>query len=321
MGEIEPASPRVEGADGGADFVVETGGRRWLLAVKSASGPGVVARAAEQLKRYRAAHDGTPALVVPYMSPRGARTAAEYSLNWIDLSGNAHVRDDQLYISVEGRPNQFAAAGRPATPFAPKSSRVARTLLLAPDRWWRQKDLAAQTDLDQGRISRIVRALEEQELLSRDGAVVRPRDARLLLDAWAEDYRFERHDIVSGHLTGSGVDLALAVNERLADSWPGHAFTGLPAAWLLDGFARFRLVSVYVHGDPRQAADALGLRRNERGANVQLIGPDDRGVFDGASVVDGCPCVSVPQVLLDLGHLPERAAEAADHLRGAGVWP
>jgi len=320
--EASPASAHVEAADRGIDAVlVDGGGRRWLIDVKSSGSPGVVAKAAEQLERYRGGAEGIAVLVVPYMTVRGARLAAERSLNWIDLSGNAQLRCDQLYISVQGRPNQFASVGRPASPFAPKSSRVARTLLLEPDRWWRQKDLAERTDLDPGRISRVVRALDEHDLLSRDGALVRPRDAAVMLEAWAGDYRFDRHDIVSGHITGSGAELATVVNERLTEAWSGHAFTGLPAAWLLDGFARFRLVSVYVQGDPRRAADAIGMRRNERGANIQLIGPDDRGVFDGATVVDGSPCVSVPQVLLDLGNLPERAVEAADHLRGAGIWP
>ena len=98
-----------------------------------------------------------------------------------------------------------------------------------------------------------------------------------------------------------------------------HAFTGLPAAWALDPFARFRLVSVYVTGDPRSAADAVRLRRN--GANVQIIGPDDPGVCDGKRPIDNLPCVAPVQVYLDLGHLPERASEAAEHFREHGkLW-
>ncbi len=322
LDEPRPAMLRAEGADRGVDGVaIDGAGRRWLFEVKTSSSPGVVARVAEQLEAYRDGIEGTAVLVVPYMTSGGARIAAERSLNWIDLSGNAQLRDEQLYVSVQGRPNQFASVGRPASPFAPKSSRVTRALLLRPERWWRQKDLAEQTDLDPGRISRVVAALSAQDLLSRDGALVRPRDPGVLLDAWAEDYRYERHDIVSGHLSGSGSELAALVNDRLTQQWSGHAFTGLPAAWLLDGFARFRLVTVYVHGDPREAATAIGMRRGERGANIQLIGPEDRGVFDGGAVVDDHPCVSVPQILLDLQHLPERATEAAEHLRAAGLWP
>lgn len=306
-------------ADRAADFVIDTAGRRWVVEAKTSSSPGVVARAAEQL--VAAFGDAVPVLVVPFMTPAGAKAAAERGLNWIDLSGNARLRDEDLYVSVQGRPNQFKSPGRPSSPFAPKSSRVARAMLLEPSRWWLQKELAERTDLDPGRVSRIVRRLDDDELLERDGSRLRPRDPDLLLDAWAQDYRFDRHDVVTGHLSGSGVELARELQGRLLAEGVDHAFTGLPAAWAIDGFARFRLVSVYVSGDPRTAADVVGMRRNERGANVQLIGPDDRGVFDGRQTFNDLPCVSGVQVYLDLSHLPERAAEAAEQLRShGGLW-
>ena len=259
-------------------------------------------------------------LVVPYMTPAGAKAAADRGLNWIDLSGTERLRHDELYVWVQGRPNQFSARGRPSSAFAPKSSRIARALLLDPARWWVQKELAEHTRLDRGHVSRVVRRLGDDQLLERDGSRLRPRDPDLMLDAWAGDYRFDHHDILSGHLSGTGIELARDLHQRLHHAQVDHAFTGLPAAWAMNRFARFRLTSVYVAGDPRTAADAVGLRRNERGANVQLIGPDDRGVFDGRRTIDDLPCVSPVQVYLDLGNLPERAAEAAEQLRAAGLW-
>ena len=50
------------------------------------------------------------------MTPAGAKAAEERGLNWIDLSGNAHLRDEQLYVWVQGRPNQFVKPGRPSSP-------------------------------------------------------------------------------------------------------------------------------------------------------------------------------------------------------------
>ncbi len=306
--------------DRGVDAVIDGRDRRWLLSVKSSSSPGSVTSASEQLSSV-GEQDGLAVLIVPFMTPAGAKAAADRNVNWIDLSGNAHIRDRDLYVWVQGRPNAFPTRGRPASPFAPKSSRVARALLLAPERWWRQKELSQHIDLDAGRVSRIVRRLDDDELLERDGPRLRPRDPELLLDAWSEDYRFDRHDIITGHLTGSGIELARELHGRLADAAVSHAFTGLPAAWALDSFTRFRLTSVYVHGDPRTAADTVELRRDERGANVQLIGPNDSGVFDGQRTVQDLPCVSAIQTYIDLGHLPERAAEAAAQLRTGGrLW-
>ncbi len=307
-------------ADRGIDAVVDAGGRHWFLQVKASSSPGSVAAAADQLEALQR-RDGIAVLVVPHMTPAGAKAAEARGLNWLDLSGNASLRDEDLYVWVQGRPNQFVRRGRPASAFAPKSSRVARVLLLDPERWWLQKELSERTDLDPAQVSRVVRRLEDDQLLKRDGSRVRPRDPDLLLDAWTDEYRFDRHDIVSGHRSGSGIELARELSGDLRDGDIDHALTGLAAAWVFEGFARFRLISVYVHGDPRDAADVVGLRRNDRGANVQLLGPDDRGVFDGQEDKKGLPCVSRVQTYLDLRHLPERAGEAAEELRADGkLW-
>src|SRR5688572_5063772 len=97
-----------EPGDRGVDAVVEAGGRRWVIQAKTSSSPGTVAVAAERLAALDVG-DAVPVLVVPYMTPAGAKAAAERRLNWIDLSGNASLRDQDLYVWVQGRPNQFSA--------------------------------------------------------------------------------------------------------------------------------------------------------------------------------------------------------------------
>lgn len=319
-GELAVRKPRGESKPE-PDAVLEVGGWRWIFEIKPSSSPGTVAAAAGQLAELgqRSGPTTIPILLVPHMTPAGARAAADRGLNWLDLSGNAHVRTDFIYIRIEGRPNRFSRRGRPSSPFAPKASRIARVLLLDPSRWWRQKDLAAVTQLDNGYVSRVVGRLTDEDLLDHNNGDVRPRNPELLLDAWADDYKFERHDLVTGHMTGSGVELTAELHQRLAKADIQHSFTGLPAAWALGQHARFRLVTVYVEGDPRYAADAVDLRRGDKGANIQVIGPDDQGVFEGTRDFHGYPCVSAPQIYLDLLHLPERAKEAANQLREDGL--
>ncbi len=301
--------------DGGIDLIGhDEQGHRWVFQIKASSQPGRVADVASRMRDLRR-DDTIPVLVVPYMTPAGARAAEEAGLSWIDLSGNARIRSDDLYVRVEGRPNQFRSRGRPSSPFAPKSARVTRVLLEDPGRWWRQKELVAATGLDDGSVSRIVRRLDEELLLERRERELRPRDPDRLLDAWAQDYRFTHHDVLTCHISGSGIELARDLALRLGALDVRHAFTGLPAAWAIDHFARFRLTTVYVEGDPRDAAKRLELRQSSAGANVQLVGPDDLGVFIGEHPHDGLNCVSSAQVYLDLLHLPERAPEAAEHLR------
>lgn len=290
-------------------------GRRWLFEVKTSSRPGQVDRAAQQLGAFAGDRDAIAVLVVPFMSSAGAEVAGRRGLNWLDLSGNAHIRDENFYVSVRGRPNMMQRAGRPSSPFAPKSARVSRFLLLDPERWWRQKDLAEATGLDDGNVSRIVRRLDEEELLERRGPELRPREPDLLLDAWAEDYNYDRHDSISGHLSGSGIEVTRKIAARLRKEGVHHAATGLAAAWAMDHFARFRLTTIYVDEDPRLIAEQIEMRVEPKGANIQLLGPDDAGVFEGERDCDGLCCVSSVQVYLDLQRLPERAADAADFLR------
>jgi hypothetical protein len=301
-------------ADSGIDLLARDGhGRLWAFEIKASSGPGQVDRAARQLKTLDV--DAIPVLVVPYMSKAGAATAERAALNWVDLSGNASIREEGLRVWVQGRPNELRTAGRPSSPFAPKSARVSRMLLLEPGRWWRQKDLVVATQLDDGNVSRVVRRLDEEALLERRDRELRPRDPDLLLDAWAQEYRFDRHDAIAGHISGSGIEVARSLAENLAKRQVDHAFTGLPAAWAIDRFARFRLTTVYVDGDPRDVVEQLDIREGPKGANVQILGPDDAGVLAGEQDRDGMRCVSTVQIYLDLLHLPERAAEAAQHLR------
>jgi hypothetical protein len=289
-------------------------GRRWAIEFKGMSGPGQVDQAARQLKAFDDA-DAIPLLVVPFMSEAGAKTAERAALNWIDLSGNASIRDEGLRVWVQGRPAEQRSAGRPSSPFAPKSARISRALLLEPERWWRQRDLVAATQLNDGNVSRIVHRLDEAALLERRDRELRPRDPDLLLDAWAQEYRFDRHDVIVGHVSGSGIEVARSLAENLGKRQIKHAFTGLPAAWAIDRFAQFRLTTVYVDGDPRDVVEQLDIRRGSKGANVQILGPDDAGVLAGEQERDRLTCVSTVQIYLDLLSLPERAKEAAQHLR------
>lgn len=125
---------------------------------------------------------------------------------------------------------------------------------------------------------------------------------------------YRRQEVVPAHMSGSGIELARDLQDRLGSAGVAHWFTGLPAAWAYDQFSQFRLVSVFVDGDPDRLARDLGLRTSARGANVHLIVRKDQRVEIGEARPQGLRCVHPTQVYLDLLGLPERASEAADHL-------
>lgn len=306
--------------DDAADLVLRLGGRILVVEAKRNASAGVLVEAAKHASSVAARFgaDAVAVLAVPFMGDVGRRICQEAGVGYLDLSGNAHIKAPPLLIRVEGRPNQFVRRGRPSSVFAPKSSRVARLLLLDPKRWWKQGELVSVGALGAGYVSRLCKRLEEDQLVERGpDRAVRARDPKLLLEAWRSRYDFQSHDITRGHVSArTGEELTELVVRALGSHHVSHALTGLAAAWKLAPFAGYRLTTVYVEENPdERLLESLKWKAGDRGANLWLVRPNDEGVFQGAAVVQGARCVSPVQAYLDLQGLPERADEAAEHLR------
>lgn len=302
------------------DLLVSAAGFHFVVECKVSGQAASVAPAVRSVKAFvdRSRKNSLPLVAVPYMGDVGRRLCEQAEVCWLDLSGNAHLVAPGLRVNIEGKPNQFKRPGRPRTLFAPKSSRIARWLLVEPDRPFSQRELAKVANLDEGYTSRIVRQLEEVRLVSRDSSgAVKVADFGAMLDAWREAYDFSRHHILRGHIPArSSDDVLRQLASRLKQDNIEHAATGLAGAWLLNPFAGFRLVAFYVTQLPSaEARQALAFAEEPRGENVWLVVPNDEGVFHGAADREGIRCVHPVQAYLDLKNHPERSAEAAEQLR------
>jgi hypothetical protein len=309
-----------EGPDRGADLVVSHGGRKFAVEVKSTSSLAHVALAARQVAGYAkdAGRGVIPLVAVPFMGKAGAAACAEAGVGWLDLAGNARIVAGDLFINVQGRPNTVRQPGRKPDLFSPRSSRVVRWFLMHPDRPFTQREIAKGASMDEGYVSRIVKRMEAEMYLLRNGnGTVRVGEPGLLLEAWRERYRFFRHDVRQGHVAArSGVELARALAGAFEEEGVAYAATGLAAAWFLTDFAAFRIATFYLEKEPpARVLEKVGFREEQSGANVWLAFPDDNGVFDGSMKKSRVRCVHPVQVYLDLKDHPERSQEAAERLR------
>jgi hypothetical protein len=302
------------------DYAIAVPGHRFMAEYKSNSSAGSVAAAIDGLKRSAEVgpEAALPLIIVPFMGAVGRQICDQARVSWLDLSGNAKIVAPGLRIWIEGRPNKYRERGRPPNVFAPKSSRIARQFLLHPEQFQTQADLARQTGLGDGYVSKVVRRLgQERYLDTNDEGAVRPRDPNLLLDAWDDAYDFDRHRIIKGHVPArSGDELLQRVVKEIADEQLEWAATGLSAAWIYTRFAAFRLATVYLSSMPsRSLLREMDFSDEPKGANLWLVLPNDEGVFHGSQAQEGIRCVSAVQTYLDLKGQPERAKDAAVELR------
>ncbi len=303
-----------------ADSVVQAGPFTFLVEWKGSGTAGPVAAAIERVRGYAKYidEDVVPLVAVPFMGEAGRERCAEAKVAWMDLSGNARIFAPGLRILVEGKPNKYKRRGRPSTVFAPKSSRIARWLLMHPSQPLTQREIARATDTDEGYTSKVVGKLEDDGLIVRDdNGAIKARDPDLLLDAWREAYDFSKHHLIRGHVAArTGDALLRQLADALEKASVSYAATGLAAAWLLDRFAGFRTLTLYLTQEPSpELLAGLSFREDARGANVWLVVPNDEGVFHGVTIQGGVCCVHPVQAYLDLHAHPERAEEAAQKLR------
>lgn len=314
--EFEPKTVKTGGYI--PDVIAEIGGFRFVIEFKSSPLIAPLADSIEQLKRYPTKPSEVRLLATPFMGNTGMRKCAEAGLSWLDLSGNADVKGPGLRLYARGEKNKFKSPGRKENPFAPKSSRIARHLLYQPRRLFTQKELADETGLGEGFVSRIVKSFLEQQIVIRDaGGKVQIRNSSVMLDAWQQGYDFTKHEIIRGHVPGrSGDDVQAKISRSLKSSSIEHAATGLGASWLYVKFAAFRTASFYLRELPQEGLlSQIGFRKEIAGANVWLIIPKDPDVFFSAESISDIPVVHRIQVWLDLNFHPERAEEAAVELK------
>lgn len=311
----QAGGPVAVSAHPGIDLLVDIPAHRLAFEVKSRDDVPTLERAVAALERAPLPPGTLRVVVVPFAGSGAREWLRARGQSWLDLSGNADLAAPGLRILVEGRPNRFATAGRPASVFSPRAARITRWMLLDSARRWTQAELVAATRLSHGFVSKVVRRMAEDGLLAREGSRFRVGDPGLLLDAWAQHPSFSDHHITRCQFAArTGPSTLRGLGERLDEAGLVWAATGLAAAWSITRFADFRLTSLYLRR-PLFDPGAFGLHPVGRGENVWVIVPRDEGVFDGVQRIDEIPCVSPAQVYLDLAAHPERAKEAADELR------
>ena len=296
------------------DFLYKFKNNYFLIEFKGAGTLPIVDAAIRQLQAYQDPLKNLIRIVaVPYMGDQGREHCRRSGIYWMDLSGNAEIQGPNMFLHIEGKPNQFKTVGRPKNVFAPKSSRVTRYLLANYQSHATRRDISIKTGLNESLVGRVVRELAKKNLVSIDAnGKLSVLDPDLLLEAWRDEYDFAKHRIIRGFVAQRSGEATLnTIAKKFESSNTVYAATGLAGAWLLSNFAMFRLTTIYVREFPDDSLlQSIGFREQATG-NVWLTVPNDEGVLVATRFQNGISCVHPIQVYLDLKGQPERSQEAA----------
>lgn len=288
-----------------------------VVAVKPHGFPRQLREAVDQLIRYRYKVNRNDELMIaaPYITPEGGKVCQDDNVSYFDLAGNCRIAVGLVYIERTGIPNPFQknAMAAPSL-YGMRGERILRTLLTDPKKPWKVAPLAKQTGVSMGTVSTVRRLLVERDWATEtpDGLLL-TQPEKLLRD-WAQVW-VRRPFRPVGYFTRLPL---IQFEQQLAEfaRTRNHhvALTGAAGAWRHAPMTRYQRTQVYWEGEPDELAQALDLKMTDSGANVQILAPRDRGVFDFMETIDQVPVVCPIQLYLDLRRDPARGEEAAEHL-------
>ena len=174
--------------------------------------------------------------------------------------------------------------------------------------------MAAAVGTDPGYVSRLYDLFHREELCERAprGPVVTVHVARLLR-RWVQDYRFSSLHRFVPVAHPHGVPGALGA---LRGAAVPYALTARAGAAALLGTALPGVAVAYVDNPERVAAAIGGVPADTGGANLVLVDPFNRFVFEGAWEASGLRYAARAQIIADLLDSPPPAASQAAMLLG-----
>ncbi len=239
-------------------------------------------------------------------------------LSYIDTLGNSWIALDRpgLLISTRGATKDPTPEQRGVRSL--KGAKAARIIRALCD--WRPpigvRDLAARAQTDAGYTSRVLRLLQNDDLITRgDDGRVSDVNWQNLLRQWSRDYDVAKSNRASTYLAPRGLS---AFSDTLRSYERRYALTGSMAVPSAARIAASPLASCYVD-DMVSASEMFDLRSAEIGGNVILLEPFDDIVYERSRDNDGLTCVALTQCAVDMlsgsGREPSQADSLIDWMR------
>lgn len=263
-------------------------------------------------------------------SPQARELLRRCGLSYAAADGELFVHAPPVYVERPPRRRAIAPVPAPSAPFAIRSSRIPRWLLLHVDERPSFRELAEAMALSEAMVSRAVHALADDGLVAIESDPadarrrrVRLRDARALLDAFERVTLARRPRRVTWDVGAR--DAAEAI-ERLRTAAKRltlpYAVSGLAGAAFVRRVVEPAAVSVWVsrNDSERWAEELVAVPSRPGPGRITAHVAPDPFVLSLATSYDGIRVADPVQLYLDCRRAGERALEAADAIRAEMNW-
>jgi hypothetical protein len=316
-----------DGADATAD--VRWGDDRWSFAVevKARSSPKYVKEAILMAREASSPPSTLPLLITPYLRDEQLRSLEEQSVSGLDLNGNGViVVPGRLLVFRTGNPNRFREQTALKNIYRGKVSIAARVFLLrarySTVNEIRDEILSRGTKLAISTVSKVLSALEDDLIVSREQGTIQLLQPQKLLESLAREYEppQPRRSFV-GKLPSDPDTLAKRFKQTAGELETRLTLTGASSVSAYAVMAREEVSSFYT-SDIESLVDALNaesptIEETERFANVLLTETDDETAYFDVREQNGSTWASPIQTYLELMSGDKRDRETAEQVAAA----
>jgi hypothetical protein len=217
-------------------------------------------------------------IIVPFLSEASLQMLEREGVSGIDFSGNGIITAPGLVVWRSGQPNRFKNSQPIRNVFRGNSSILSRCFLLRSEfsslvelrafalERLPEPDFVKESRLTKGTVSKVVRALDEEKILTRNKDSLRLTAPQLLLERLRTNYQKPRGKRVEGKMPFSLSDAWT----KLSESPLRYIATGDGSAGPYHLLSSSEKLSLYVE-NLEEACHLLKVKPGRVFPNVELI--------------------------------------------------
>lgn len=291
--------------------------RKFVAECKGQSAPSYLAGAIEQVRAYNAARpDLLPLVIVPYLGPKSLDRLIEAGVSGLDLCGNGIINvPGAWFVFRTGAKNRFPSSSPIKNVYRGTSSIVARVFLSRPNYESvsdvRDEILKRKGDVSPSTVSKVLKALQEDLIISRNDEIRLLQPERLieqLQDTYRRPWTKPRLQGKVGNVENL-IRKAKEVaenNKALIARRSQTPYIVLPSS--------NELISLYVSSSAPFLKE-FEFEETSRFPNVEFLETDDPTVYFDRREPGPIPIISPLEAYLELSKGGKREQEAAEPLR------